>query len=154
MGYSLCIVTNFCNFQKPLIFPILIVFSSRFFHTTTRLCLQKRFSRALGHFIFLTKLSILHGLQALHCGHFWPFSRFSHFSNISCFFEPFFAYNNSNVFVETFLAYFRQFYFQTQTEYFSWPIAFALWPFLAIFKMLSFFEYQLFFRAVFCIEQL
>ena len=71
----------------------------------------------------------------LHCGHFWPFLKCSHFSNISCFFEPFFAENNSNEFVETFLACFRQFYFLTQTEYF------ALWPFLAIFKMVSFFEY-------------
>ena len=31
-------------------------------------------------------------------------------------------------------------------------IASALWPFLEIFKMLSFFEYYLFFGAVFCIE--
>ena len=29
----------------------------------------------------------------------------------------------------------------TQTEYFVWAIASALWPFSAIFKMLSFFEY-------------
>ena len=58
------------------------------------------------------------------------------------------------MFVETFFAGFRQFYFTTQTEYFGWAIAFALWPFLAIFKMLSFFEYQLFLGAVFCIEQL
>ena len=32
-------------------------------------------------------------------------------------------------------------FFLTQTEYFGWAITFALWPFLAIFKMLSFFEY-------------
>ena len=81
-------------------------------------------------------------------------SECSHFSNTSCFLEPFFAYNNSNVFVETFFACFRQFYFLTQSEYFAWAIAFALWPFLAIFRMLSFFEYYLFFGAVFCIEQL
>ena len=46
-----------------------------------------------------------------------------------------------NVFVETFLACFRQVYFLTQSEYFAWAIAFALRPFLGIFKMLSFFEY-------------
>ena len=40
------------------------------------------------------------------------------------------------MFVETFLACFRQFYFLNQTEYFAWAIAFALWPFLAIFEML------------------
>ena len=63
------------------------------------------------------------------------------FFNISCFLEPFFALNNSSVFVETFFACFREFYFLTQSEYFAWAIAFALWPFLAILKMLSFFEY-------------
>ena len=57
------------------------------------------------------------------------------------------------MFAETFLACFRQFYFLTQTEYFAWALAFSLWPFLAIFKMLSFFDYKLFFRAVFCIDQ-
>ena len=72
---------------------------------------------------------------------------FGHFQNalifqvLAVFFEPFFAKNNSNVFVETFLACFKHFYFLTETEYFACAIAFALWPFLAIFKMLSFFEY-------------
>ena len=33
------------------------------------------------------------------------------------------------------------FIFFNKTKYFAWAIAFALWPFLAIFKMLSFFEY-------------
>ena len=53
------------------------------------------------------------------------------------------------MFLETFFASFRQFYFLIQTEYFAWAIAFALWPFLVIFKMLSFFEYKPFLRAVF-----
>ena len=67
---------------------------------------------------------------------------FGHFQNalifriLAAFLEPLFAQNNSDVFVETFFACFRQFYFLTQTEYFAWAIAFALWPFLAIFKML------------------
>ena len=60
------------------------------------------------------------------------------FFNISCFFDRFFALNNLIVFLETF---FECFYFLTQTEYFAWAIAFVLWPFLVIFKMLSFFEY-------------
>ena len=59
-----------------------------------------------------------------------------------------------NVFLETVFACFREMYSLTQTEYFAWVIAFALGPFLAIIKMLSFFQYYLFFRAVFCIEQL
>ena len=41
----------------------------------------------------------------------------------------------------------------TQIHDFGKSIAFALWPFLAIFKMLSFFKYLLFFGAVFCIEE-
>ena len=45
------------------------------------------------------------------------------------------------MFVERFFASLREFDFLTQTEYFAGAIAFALWSFLAIFKMLSFFEY-------------
>ena len=72
---------------------------------------------------------------------------FGHFQNalifriLAVFFSRFLHRKNSNVFVEKFFACFRQFYFLTQTEYFAWAIAFALWPFLAIFKMLSFLEY-------------
>ena len=74
----------------------------------------------------------------------WPFLAifkipFSY--RILAVFYLFFAKNNFNVFLETFFPCFRQFYFSTQTEYFVWAIAFALWPFLAIFKMLSFIEY-------------
>ena len=70
---------------------------------------------------------------------------FGHFQNaliprILAVFWSRFLHRTTNVFVETFFACFRQFYFLTQTEYFAWAIAFALWPFLAIFKMLSFFE--------------
>ena len=36
---------------------------------------------------------------------------------------------------------------------FAKSLAFAWWPFLAVFKMLSFFQYKLFLGAVFCIEQ-
>ena len=95
MGNSLCIVVILGHFQNALNFRILAVFSSRFSHRTTLMCLLRRFWHVLGNFIFFNK-----------------------------------------------------------TKYFAWAIAFALWPFLAIFKMLSFFEYELFFRAVFCIEQL
>ena len=72
---------------------------------------------------------------------------FGHFQNalifrvLAVFWSRFFAYKNFNVFVETFFAFFRQFYLLTQTEYFAWGIAFALSQFLAILKMLSFFEY-------------
>ena len=42
----------------------------------------------------------------------------------------------------------------TRRDDFAKCIAFPWWPFLAIFKMLLFFEYYLCFGAVFCIEQL
>ena len=38
------------------------------------------------------------------------------------------------MFVETFFACFRQFYFLIQTEYFEWAIAFALWPLFGHFE--------------------
>ena len=56
--------------------------------------------------------------------------------------------------VDSFLICFRQFYIFTQSEDFAWARAFALRPFLVIFKMLSFFEYWLIFGAIFWIEQL
>ena len=47
-----------------------------------------------GHFFFVNfncspKLTILQRLKPLHSAHFCQFSKSSHFSNISCFFEPF-----------------------------------------------------------------
>ena len=62
MGYSLCIVAIFGHFQNALIFRILAVFSSRFLHRTSVICLKKRFSHVLGNFIDSPKVGILHGL--------------------------------------------------------------------------------------------
>ena len=146
---GLCIVAIFGHFQNALIFRILALFSSRVLNKTAVMCQQRRFSHVFGIFNFLPKLSIIHGLQPLHCGHFWPFSKSSHFSNNICFFQPFFAYNKFNVFVETFFACFRQFYFFTSTEYFSWVIAFALWPFLAFSKCSHFSSISCFFEPCF-----
>ena len=103
-------------------------------------------------FNFSLKVTILQNLQPLLGGHFWQFSKCSQFSNISCFLEPIFAQNNCNKLQKCFQHVFMHFYFLTQSEKKS--IAFAWWPFLDIFKILSFFEYQLFFGTVFCIEQL
>ena len=47
----------------------------------------------------------------MHCDHFWPFSKCSHVSNISCFLEPVFAQKNSKMFVERFFSGFWQFFF-------------------------------------------
>ena len=74
-------------------------------------------------------------------GQFWPFSKSSHFSNILVLYGAFFADNNSNVAGQSFFAIFWHFKFLIQTEHVAWAIAYASWPILAIFKMLSFFEY-------------
>ena len=71
---------------------------------------------------------------------------FGHFQNALIleyllFFRAVFFIEKLKCVCKTFFVCFRQFYFLTQTEYFALAIAFALWPFLAIFKMLSFFEY-------------
>ena len=68
------------------------------------------------------------------------------------FLEGFFAENNYIVYADSFFICFWQFYFLTQTHDFTKPIAFAWRPFLPIFKVLSFFEYKVFFKAVFSIE--
>ena len=53
------------------------------------------------------------------------------------------------VFVEWILTCFLEFQFLTQSEDFAKDIAFGRWP---IFKMVSFLEYLVFFRAVFCTD--
>ena len=54
--------------------------------------------------------------------------------------------------IESFLVCFVQFYFLTQTDDFAKAIAHGWMSFLPIFKMVSFFEYLIFFKAVFCIK--
>ena len=56
--------------------------------------------------------------------------------------------------IESFLVSFVQFYFLTQTDDFAKAIAHGWRPFLPIFKMVSFLEYLIFFKAVFYIEKL
>ena len=51
--------------------------------------------------------------------------------------------------VESFLISFRQFYFLTHSYDFAKAIGFVWRPFLPIFKMLSFLEYYVSFRAFF-----
>ena len=70
------------------------------------------------------------------------------------FLERFFAHNNSDVLVESFVAPFWHFQFLPQTDHFAKAVAFASWAISAIFKMLSFLEYYVFFGAVFCTQQL
>ena len=75
------------------------------------MCFQSRFSHVFKNFNFGPKLSILQRLQPMYCDQFWPFSKSSDFSSIRCFFKPFFAHNNSNVLLESFLHDFQNFKF-------------------------------------------
>ena len=83
------------------------------------------------------------------------FLRSSYFSNICFLFERLFAQKNSNVVVEWFFGCFWRFYFLIQSGHFSKAMAlaydFAGWPIL---KIVSFFEYLVFFRGFFCTEEL
>ena len=56
--------------------------------------------------------------------------------------------------IESFLVCIVQFYFLTQTDHVAKAIAHGWRPFLPIFKMVSFFEYLIFLKAVFWIEKL
>ena len=85
-------------------------------------------------------------------GHFCQYSNWSSFSNIRCLLKRFFAWNTYNVLVMSFLVCFVQFYFFAQTHDFAKAIAHGWRPFLPIFKVVSFFKYPVFFKAVFCME--
>ena len=108
MGYSLCIVAIFGHFQNALIFRILAVFLEPLFAQTHSNVFEETFFACFRHFYFLTETDYFAWAIAIAQ---WPFRKCSHFSNISCVLKPFFAQNNSTVFVETFFACFRQFYF-------------------------------------------
>ena len=116
MGYSL---SKMADFQNGLNSRIFGVFGSGFLPKTTVMILQNRFSHVFCIFNFLTQTDILqrlqplHGLQSLENGRF---SKWSHFSNIWCFSEQFFAQNNSNALVESSFACFWNFKFLTQTD--------------------------------------
>ena len=109
MSYSLC---KMVDFQNGLISQIFVFFSSGFLHITTPMFLQNKFSHVFGIFNFGPKVTILqgvyplHGLQPLQHS---PFSTSSHFSNIWCFFQPFFPQNNSNLRLEWFFKCFWHF---------------------------------------------
>ena len=54
---------------------------------------------------------------------------------------PFFSYNTLKMLLEDFLACFREFLILIQNDNLAKPIAFALWPILAMMEKLPFFEY-------------
>ena len=93
-------------FSKSLISRIFDVFCSGFLNRTSVNDLYNGFSHVFCNFNFRPKVRILHGLQPLHDG---PFSKWSHFSNIWCFFQRFFAQNNCKLFVECIFTCFLEF---------------------------------------------
>ena len=52
----------------------------------------------------------------------------------------------------SFFILFREFHFLTESDDFAKTIGFAWRTFLLIIEIVSFLEYSVFFRAVFCIE--
>ena len=143
--YSLC---KMADFQNGLISWIYGIFLQRFFaQNNSNVILESFFSR-FWPFEFLTQTDRFAKSYPLQDGRF---SKWSHFSNIWCFFKRFFAQNNSNVLVESFFALFWPFEFLSQTDHFAKSIAFARWPIL---KIVLFLEYMVFFPAFFSTEQL
>ena len=112
MGYSLCIVAIFGHFQNALIFRILAVFSSRFLHGTTLMCLYKRFSHVFAYSIFNPNCPFCMGYSLCIVAIFGHFqnalifrilavfsSRFLHGTTLMCLYKRFshvFAYSIFN----------------------------------------------------------
>ena len=127
------------------------VFLERFFAYNNYIVSLDSFLICFKHFYFLSQSDDFAKAIAFACRPFCQYSKCSHFSNMRFFLEQVFAQTNYIESLDSFLISFREFYFLTQSDDFAKAIAFAWRPFLPIFKILSFFEYWLFFRAVFCI---
>ena len=132
---------KFWRLSKTCHFSNVKCFFKPFFAQKNSNVLLKTFFTPFLEFNFWPKLRILQRLYPIHCGQFWWSSKSCHFLNIRCFLKPFFAQNNSSVLLESFFSRFKEFQFLTQTYLFARAMAHALWPILAIFENLSFFEY-------------
>ena len=150
--YSPCNMAIFATFQTLVIFSILGVSSSRFLHRTTLMCFYSPFCQDFDTFKFPPKIGHFALLQPMQYGHFFHFSNSCQFSTIRRFIEPFSAQNNFNVPVQSFLLGFLNFSIPSPNMQFCLTIAYAIWPFLPLLQLLSFFEYWAFFRAAFCIK--
>ena len=128
-------------------------FLSCFFYRTTVMLVNNVLSMFFRMFNFGPNVTILQRLQSFLGGHFWPFSKCSHFSNMCCssrFLHTTTAICYRNVFSMFFFSFLI---FDPKLRVCK---VHSLW-FVAIFghfqNTLFFFEYRLFFPAVFCIEQ-
>ena len=73
-------------------------------------CTSRVASRNIFAFlIFETKRPFFQRLQPLHSSDFCQFTKWSHFSNISCSLELLFAWNNFIVLLESLSVFFLQF---------------------------------------------
>ena len=152
MGYSPCIGANFGPYENALVFWIWDVFCSCFLQERALMWSSNRFLHLLAVFNFWPKLTILHGLYPMYSGQFWPFLKCSHFSNIRCFLERFFAHNIFNVVAQWFAHLSAVFNFWPKLTILHglYPIYRGqFWPFL---KCSQFFEYEVFSGALFCTE--
>ena len=141
----------FIRFSKPSRFSNIWCCLERFFAQDNCNILKEWFFARFWHFFF----NHVAFAWAIAFARWLLFKMFS-FLEYFVFFDRFFAHNNSNVLVECFFARFLLFYFLTKTEHFSkaiafaWAIAFSRW---LIFKIVSFLEYLVLFRPIFCTEQ-
>ena len=105
--------------KNGLISRILGVFFSGFLHRISVMCLQIPFCYVFPNFIFSPKVKILQNLEFFN-RYFFPYF-FPQFFN-----RYFFPQNQYNVFVDSFLILFSQFYFFfTRSDDFAKAIAFA-----------------------------
>ena len=74
-------------------------------------------------------------------GDFLQFLKWSHFSNISCFYELFLHGTTAMCCRNIFSMFFFYFKFLTQSDDFAKAIALAWWLFFENFKMVLFFQY-------------
>ena len=137
------------------------VFSSGFFAQNNSNVLVELFFACFCNFEFLTQND--HFAKAIAFAWAIAFARWSIFKIVS--FLEYFEFFRAGFCTEhlqcscrmVFRMLLEFFEFLTQTDHFAkalalaWAIAFARWP---IFKIVSFFEYLVFFRAAFCTEQL
>ena len=137
------LVAIFANFQKWSYFSNISCFLELFFGIEQLQCLVKLFSAcSFAFLIFGSKWPFCKGYSLCHVAIFANFQMWSHSSNISCFFGAVFCIKQLQCLVETFLAcVFAFLIFDSKWPFCKGYIAFALWPFLPIFKMVSFFEY-------------
>ena len=140
MGYSFCIVATFNHFQNALVFKYQLLFTAVFWIEQVFFVCRNVFPMFQAILFFDLKLVFCMGYSLCIVGFF------RHFQNALIFqilpvFRAVFCIEQLECACRNVFLMSQAIFFLTRSEYFAWGIAFALWPFLAIFKMLSFFEH-------------